>query len=173
MTFWPLTNICQLFARSPELSIPEPIWSQLLDGLRARGRGVRESGAFLLGPPDRPRRVSSIVFYDQIDPHVFDTGIIVIDGACMADLWAVCRRSGLAVVADVHTHPGGALQSESDRRHPMIAEPGHIAIIIPDFAAEPVQMNTIGLYRYRGNFDWDRLTHRFLCPSLKIERIKA
>jgi proteasome lid subunit RPN8/RPN11 len=145
----------------------------LLNGLRARGRSVRESGAFLLGPPGDDRRVSSIVFYDQIDPHAFDTGIIVIDGACIADLWAICRRTGLAVVADVHTHPGGAGQSESDRRHPMIAEPGHIAMIIPNFAAEPVQLNAIGLYRYRGKFSWDRLTSRFLRPALKIERTKA
>jgi len=145
----------------------------LLDGLRVRGRNVRESGAFLLGPPGDDHRVSSIVFYDQIDPNAFDTGIIVIDGACMADLWAICRRTGLAVVADVHTHPGGAGQSESDRRHPMIAEPGHIAMIIPNFAAEPVQLNAIGLYRYRGKFSWDRLTSRLFRPALKIERTKA
>lgn len=172
MTFWPLTSICRLFFRPPELSIPAPIWSDLLDGLRARGRNVRESGAFLLGPPGDHRRVSSIVFYDQIDPNAFDTGIIVIDGACMADLWAICRRTGLAVVADVHTHPGGAGQSESDRRHPMIAEAGHIAMIIPDFAAEPVQLSAIGLYRYRGSFSWDRLTSPFLRPALKIERTR-
>jgi proteasome lid subunit RPN8/RPN11 len=171
MTFWPLTSILQLFARPPELSIPAPVWSELLDGLQARGRDVRESGAFLLGPPGRLRRVTSIVFYDQIDPHAFDTGIIMIDGACMADLWAVCRRTGLAVVADVHTHPGGAAQSESDCRHPMIAEPGHIAMIIPDFAAEPVQLNAVGLYRYRGKFTWERLVPRLLRPTLKIERI--
>lgn len=170
MTFWPLTSIWRQLARPPELSIPVLIWSDLLNGLRARGRGVRESGAFLLGPPGQPRRVSSIVFYDEIDPHAFDTGIIVIDGACMADLWAICRRSGLSVVADVHTHPGGASQSESDRRHPMIAERGHVAMIIPDFAAEPVQLKAICLYRYRGNFDWDRLMPKFLRPSLKIER---
>jgi len=171
MTFWPLTSIWRLFAPPPELSIPAPIWSDLLNGLRSRGSNIRESGAFLLGSPGQPRRVSSIVFYDEIDPHAFDTGIIVIDGACMADLWAICRRSGLAVVADVHTHPGGAGQSVSDRRHPMIAEPGHVAMIIPDFAAHPVQLKAVGLYRYRGNFDWDRITSRLLRPSLKIEQV--
>lgn len=170
MTFSTLTSICRLFARSPELVIPALLWSHLLDGLRARGRHVRESGAFLLGPPGDTRRVSLIVFYDEIDPRAFDTGIIVIDGACMADLWAICRRSGLTVVADVHTHPGGAWQSDSDRRHPMIAEPGHVAMIIPNFAADPVQIKSIGLYRYRGKFAWDRLTPSALRLSLVIER---
>lgn len=171
MTFWPLTSIARLFARRPELTIPASLWTELLAGLRARGRDVRESGAFLLGPPGKTRRVSAIVFYDAIDPCAFDTGIIVIDGACMADLWAICRRSGLAVIADVHTHPGGAWQSESDRRHPMIAEPGHIAMIIPDFAAEPVRHGAIGLYRYRGRFEWDRLVSGWRGPALLIEKV--
>jgi len=170
MTFWPLTSIARLFARPPELAIPAPLWTELLVGLGARGRDVRESGAFLLGPPGNPRRVSAIVFYDEIDPRAFDTGIIVINGACMADLWAICRRSKLAVIADVHTHPGAAWQSESDRRHPMIAQPGHVAMILPDFAAEPMRHKAIGLYRYRGDFEWDRLTSRFLRPALLIER---
>lgn len=170
MICWPLTAIIRQFRRPPELAIPAPLWTALLDGLRARGRYERESGAFLLGPPGMPRRVSAIVFYDEIDPHAFDSGIIVIDGACMADLWAICRREQLAVVADVHTHPGGAWQSESDRHHPMIAEAGHIALIIPDFAQAPVWQSKIGVYRYRGNFDWDRLTPKFLRPSLAIER---
>lgn len=169
MTFWPLTIIARLLARPPELTIPARLWIELLAGLRARGRDVRESGAFLLGPTGNPRRVSAIVFYDEIDPRAFDTGIIVIDGAYMADLWGICRRSKLAVIADVHTHPGAAWQSESDRRHPMIAQVGHIAMILPDFAAEPVRHQAIGIYRYRGGFEWDRLTSRLLRPALSIE----
>ena len=169
MTFWPLTTIVRLFAKPPELAMPATLWTELLAGLRARGRDVRESGAFLLGPAGNSRRVSAIVFYDEIDPRAFDTGMIVIDGGCMADLWAICRRSKLAVVADVHTHPGAAWRSESDRRHPMIAQPGHIAMILPDFAAEPVRHQAIGIYRYRGGFEWDRLTSGLLRPALSIE----
>lgn len=32
----------------------------------------------------------------------------------------------MMVVADVHTHPGRAFQSESDRTNPMVARAGHI-----------------------------------------------
>jgi proteasome lid subunit RPN8/RPN11 len=136
--------------------------------LRLRGRNKRESGAFLLGPVDGPRRVTSIVFYDEIDPAAFNTGIVVIDGGCIADLWRICRERGAIVTADVHTHGGSAGQSESDRKHPMIAEPGHIAMILPRFAAEPVRFGEIGLYRYRGSFKWDRLRPSLLRPTLSI-----
>lgn len=173
MTFSLLTSICRLFRRRPELAIPASLWATLLTGLRARGRGVRESGAFLLGPEAGSRRVTSIVFYDEIDSHAFDTGIIVIDGGCMADLWRICRARGAIVVADVHTHPGGAWQSESDRLHPMIAEPGHVAIIIPDFAADPVSLKTLGIYRYLTNFRWVRLKQSFFRPAITITKDPA
>lgn len=168
MNFSVLTLITRLLGRPPDLAIPRPLWRHLLEGLRTRGGGYRESGAFLLGPPGEPRRVSTIVFYDQIDPAAFDTGIIQIDGGRMADLWRICRETGLVVVADVHTHPGCAGQSESDRMHPIIAEPGHVAMILPNFAAEPMRLDDIGLYRYLGAFRWDRRRRGFLRPSLAI-----
>ncbi len=168
MTFWPLSTIIRWFARPPELAIPSPLWTDLLAGLRARGQGKRESGAFLLGPKGPARRVTDIVYYDEIDPRAFVTGIVVIDGGCMADLWRICRSRGLTVVADVHTHPGGAGQSDSDRQHPMVAEPGHLAMIIPNFAAEPVRLGAIGFYRYLGSFRWETLTPRPFRPTLEI-----
>lgn len=160
--------IARLFGRPPDLSIPQPLWSELLLGLRARGHGQRESGAFLLGVKNQPRRVASIVFYDEVDPAAFETGIIVIDGGAMGDLWRICRERGEIVVADVHTHPGGAWQSESDRMHPMIAEPGHLAMIIPNFAEEPIRIDEIGLYRYLGGFRWERRHTTFSRLNLNI-----
>lgn len=168
MSFSPLALITQLFGRRPDLAIPFSLWRELLVGLQDRGRYERESGAFLLGPGDGPRRVTSIVFYDEIDPAAFDTGIIVIDGGCMADLWAVCRERGEIVVADVHTHGGEAGQSDSDRKHPIIAEHGHIAMILPNFAATPLRLREVGLYRYLGRFNWDRLRPSLLRPTLSI-----
>jgi len=169
MTFSLPTLISRLFGRPPELLIPAPLWRELLQGLRARGQGRRESGAFLLGPTEGPRRITSIVFYDQIDPAAFDTGIIEIDGGCLAALWGICRQRGEAVLADVHTHPGGAAQSESDRAHPMIAEPGHLAMILPRFAADPVILREIGLYRYLGRFTWHTLKPSLFNPTLVVE----
>ncbi|WP_158743049.1 Mov34/MPN/PAD-1 family protein [Acidisphaera sp. L21] len=168
MSFSLQALISRLCGRRPDLAISPTLWGNLLQGLRDRGRYQRESGAFLLGPADGPRRVTSVVFYDEIDPAAFDTGIIVIDGGCMADLWRLCRERGETVVADVHTHGGAAGQSESDRKHPMIAEPGHISMILPNFAAAPVRLRKVGLYRYLGRFKWDRLQSSLLRPTLSI-----
>lgn len=169
MTFSLRSPISRLFGRRPDLAIPAALWRELLQGLRLRGGNYRESGAFLLGPKSGFRKITSIVFYDEVDPAAFDTGIIEIAGGAMADLWRICRERDAAVLADVHTHPYGAGQSETDRIHPMIAEPGHLAMIVPRFAAEPIRFEEIGLYRYLGRFRWAVLKPSFLRPTLRIE----
>jgi hypothetical protein len=58
------------------------------------------------------------------------------------------------VVADVHVHPDGSGQSDSDRAHPMISRAGHIALILPRFAVAPQPRREIGIYRYEGAKRW-------------------
>ncbi len=141
------------------LTCPPALWRRLLRGLRARGQGVRESGAFLLGTrKDGLIEIVDFILYDDLDPHVLDTGIIRFDGRYFGALWERCRETQLDVVADVHTHPGAAYQSPSDQAHPMIACAGHIALIIPNFAIPPLRSSEIGIYRYLGNKNWEQLT---------------
>lgn len=156
MNFFIAETMCRLVAPNHELSCSWFVWRRVLAGLRQRGRDfTRESGAFLLGHRhgDR-RRIVEFVLYDDLDPHCLDTGIVRIDGRYFTELWDVCKRRGLTVVADVHTHPGSSKQSESDRAHPMITCAGHIALIVPRFATAPVRRSEIGIYRYLGAKRW-------------------
>lgn len=135
MTFSILTTMRRLTRPDHELSCSRSLWRRLIVELRARGRGVHESGAFLLGHRDATRsRIETFLLYDDLDPQRLNTGIVRIDGRCFGELWERCRTSGLTVVADVHTHPVEAWQSGSDKTHPMIAAAGHLALIVPRFA---------------------------------------
>ncbi len=159
MNFSIAETIRRLLVPRHELSCSCSRWRQLLAGLRVRGRGVRESGAFLLGTRDAAgrRRIVDFVLYDDLDPHALDTGIVRLDGRHFGKLWDLCKARGLTVVADVHTHPGGAAQSGSDRAHPIIARAGHLALIVPNFAAAPVRREVLGIYRYAGGGQWDTI----------------
>jgi hypothetical protein len=139
-----------------EMSCSWLLWLRLLAKLRERGLNCsQESGAFLLGRRQGgAARIVDFVLYDDLDPHALDTGIVRFDGRYFGDLWAICKARGLAVVADVHVHPHGAGQSESDRNHPMVSRAGHIAMIIPRFANGAQKRRDIGLYRYLGDKRW-------------------
>jgi hypothetical protein len=148
--------IRRLLAPRHELSCSGFVWRRLVQGLRERGRdGRRESGAFLLGRRRNGRaRICTYVLYDDLDPRCLDTGIVRFDGRHFGALWDRCKKLGMVVVADVHTHPVGPLQSDSDQAHPMITSAGHIALILPRFAAAPLRRSEIGIYRYQGAGQW-------------------
>ena len=138
-----------------ELLIPRGQWLALMAELRRRGGGKSESGAFLLGKRQGDRRlIETCVFYDDLDANAYGTGVCVLYADAFEKLWGRCRSSGLQVLADVHTHRGDALQSEADRRNPMIARPGHLALIAERFASDPVWRHRMGLYRYEGSHAW-------------------
>lgn len=156
MNFSIRETIYRLLAPRHELSCSWWLWRRLLAGLRERGQhGRRESGAFLLGRRRHGRaRVLAFVLYDDLDPGCLDTGIVRFDGRYFGALWGLCEARGLTVVADVHTHPAGSQQSDSDRAHPMVALAGHLALIVPRFAAPPVRRDGLGIYRYEGSKRW-------------------
>jgi proteasome lid subunit RPN8/RPN11 len=138
-----------------KLIITESVWEKLIYELRKRGYGERESGAFLLGKVDE-NQILEFVCYDDLDPHCLDHGIITFDGGGYVPLWQMCKEKRLTVLADVHTHPGEWVgQSRSDSNHPMIAQLGHIAIILPEYAqAKNLTLKDAGIYEYQGDKKW-------------------
>ena len=142
-------------APAHQLSCSERLWRAGLAELRRRGRGVRESGAFLLGTVHGGRRqIREFAYYDDLDPQALDTGIVRFRGPAFGQLWDLCEELDLDVVADVHTHPGGPWQSGTDADHPMIAKAGHFSLIVPNFAERAVSAAELGIYEYRGNHCW-------------------
>lgn len=139
----------------PKLIIPRRRWLGLLAELHRRGRNRHESGAFLLGSIDgRRRQVEDVVFYDELDRHAYASGVCILEADSFETLWGHCRTTGLSVVADIHTHPGAAGQSRSDRENPMVARAGHLALIAPGFARGAIWRHQLGVYRYTGAHQW-------------------
>lgn len=138
----------------PEIFCDAAIWDAGVAELRRRAGGWRESGAFLLGSNSKARSIEEFVFYDDIDPNALRTGIVEIDGRRLGNLWNHCRKTGRSVIADVHVHPGGFRQSPSDQANPVVAEIGHIAIILPYYAARATRPGAIGVHEYLGSRRW-------------------
>lgn len=157
MNFFTPLSIRAFVARHSRVRIAPDGWAELLAELRRRGRGNRESGAFLLaGAGARATRtVTRVVYFDDVDPTCL-TGGITIQSSGFTALWKICSEHGLRVVADVHTHPSEFInQSDIDRANPMIATRGHVAIIVPRFASHSVGAADCGVHVYRGAYEWD------------------
>lgn len=140
---------------SSQLEIPSAVWENLISDLRRRGGGRRESGAFLLGNVhEGVRRVQTWIPYDELDPGALTKGYVRLGTPAFTKLWAKCNEIAAVVVADVHTHPRGPRQSLSDMANPMIAQTGHIALIVPRYAQGKVAPKDLSVNVYLGSKQW-------------------
>jgi hypothetical protein len=154
----------------PTLRLSRALWTDVTGELHHRTEGFHESGAFLLGRRSgSERQVTAVVYYDELDPHAYDSGVCVLEAAAFGQLWDRCTASGLSVMADAHVHPLGAGQSRADRENPMIARPGHLALILPDMAKAPLRLSSIGFYEYLGDHRWRAHGGQNISCVLKIE----
>lgn len=150
-------------AAEDTIAIPRLIWFNLVGDLHRRGRGRRESGAFLLGRGDgRDRRVVEYICYDDLDPHALDQGIVVFHGEGFSKLWALCTKRKLQVLADIHTHPGRDVgQSSIDQENAMVPVTGHVAMIAPRFGnTSRWSLNEVGIHRLEEGGRWKRFHAR-------------
>ncbi len=156
MNFSIRATIRALAAPKHRLSCPQRLWAQILDELHRRGGNRHEAGAFLMGQECRGRRsVCDAIFYDELDSSAYETGACILRGDAFGRLWSLCRQRNVAVVGDVHTHPGAAYQSASDRTNPMVGRHGHVAIIVPNFATPPITIEQLGIFEYLGGHQWN------------------
>lgn len=134
--------------------------------LAHRGQGEHESGAFLLGSRNGTKRtVEWVVYFDDLEPNCLDYEIVKLSGEGYGKLWELCRTRSTQVIADVHTHPGLARQSSIDCENPLIAVPGHVAIIVPNFAQHLPSHAELGIYEYLGE---SSLESSFTLSSVKF-----
>jgi proteasome lid subunit RPN8/RPN11 len=156
---------------APRLVVPQRLWDEMILELGRRGLGGhREAGAFLLAPRDDDRtRVTGVAYLDDLDPDCL-VGSIHFHGSGYSALATLCEREQLRVVADVHTHPGIWVgQSDVDRNNPMIALPGHLALILPHYAMRPVGTHEVGIHEYRGDEGWKSSLGSDAAQLLRIE----
>ena len=150
-----------------KLQIPRLLWVRLIQVLRQRGRRRRESGAFLLARYDK-RKLVDFIPYDDLDSHCLDHGYITFDCKYHVPLLEICRKRGLYVVADVHTHPcHSTRQSKMDRDNPMFSIKGYTELIVPNYGyCSLVSFAGVGVYRYDGNGKW--FTYPDPCEALEF-----
>ena len=139
---------------APQLEISDGLWRSLIKDLARTGEGRKESGAFLLGHQSLGREVTAYLLYSDIAPDSQHVNYVLLRGSHMARVWDECEKRQLKVVADVHTHPGAPWQSPSDRANPIISVPGHIALIVPNFAMGHITLASIGFHEFQGDGKW-------------------
>jgi proteasome lid subunit RPN8/RPN11 len=130
------------------------VWRAVLRDLSIRGAGCREAGAFLMCRRTVDNVVSTWIPYAELDPSSQHYDYVRLEPSAFTRLWDICDKNRLQILADIHTHPFEPVQSQSDREHPMLSLPGHVALIAPRFARGAVMPKDISFNTYLGNGAW-------------------
>ncbi len=155
MNFSIRKTIRAFVAPDHRLTVRSGMWSVIRRELTRRSEGFHESGAFLLGrDTDGVREIVKALYYDDLDPNAYKSGVCVLTGDSFGKLWQTCREEALTVVADIHTHVGRAFQSDADRTNPMVARAGHLALIASNMGRGSLSADTLCIFEYRGGYRW-------------------
>ncbi len=140
-------------ASTTHLTVPKQVVSGTGDALKAFGRmgfeglvlwaGTISNGVAQvtegLVPPQQPIRDERGVGY-------------FVDGDSLFELNLHLHRSGLRLIAQVHSHPGEAYHSEADDRYAIVTAEGGYSLVAPDFG-DAFAISSCAVYRLNGN-EW-------------------
>ena len=94
------------------------------------------------------------MYFDDLEPGSLN-GAVHLTHIAYTRLWELCRQIGIEVLGDVHTHPGSIVsQSHIDQDNPLIAQVGHVALIVPHYAQGTIAISDVGVYEYQGDAGW-------------------
>lgn len=81
----------------------------------------------------------------------------VIDDKWLTEFWKQLAASNRSVKAQLHTHPGEAFHSSTDDQWPIVAQPGFLSIVIPEFARGEPSLARAWVGRLHADGEWRRL----------------
>src|SRR5438445_6068139 len=115
------------------LKVAQTIVAETFTSLRVCGARRYECVAFWTGP------AAATDLVDRCDhpKHTRSPGGYQIDDDWLTAYWFRLAREHQSIRAQLHTHPGEAFHSRTDDCWPVIAQPGFVSIVIPDFATGP------------------------------------
>jgi proteasome lid subunit RPN8/RPN11 len=76
---------------------------------------------------------------------------------------------GVFVLCRVHTHPGDAYHSDTDDQNLIIAHPGAISIVVPDFARSPIALTRCSVNELGPDGRWRELSTDEIGERFEVE----
>ena len=127
---------------------------ETVERLRSLSSGVSESVVLWLAT-----RGDELCIVQTVLVPIYDAGLdyFVIPPDGIQDILKRCRRDGVFVAAQVHTHPGAAFHSEADNELAVIRHKNALSFVLPDFAAniEPSEFSIAAqLFRLSEANEW-------------------
>ncbi len=138
---------------SPLLRLASKVLAETFDILRSCGRNECECVVYWTGPAGN----DGIDRVDHPMHHRSPFGY-QIDDSWLTRFGLQLGRDRRSVKAQVHTHPRRAFHSQTDDEWPMVAQPGFLSVVIPNFATGEITLRDSWIGRLQRDGAWQQLT---------------
>lgn len=141
--------------------------------LRAAGRRGLEGMALWAGTIDGSSALVREVIIPEQEGHRTDHGLAVtVAGDELHRINVHLYRSGLRLLAQIHSHPTHAFHSAMDDHHAIATALGSFSLVVPDFAGGPFRIGDFATYRLLpGRWFWDKPPRWRKVPPTVAERM--
>lgn len=145
-------------------------WFGIMKQLKKRSGNVNESAAYLLARPESTV-IEDVLYPDDFDEHCLHPRYIDVSAEAMFRINRTLSASGLSIKIDVHSHPTYDVRpSTTDDANPVIGIPGHLSIIVPNYAQDIwASPSTWSAQMFLGKGQWLRLESSDFPITFKTE----
>jgi proteasome lid subunit RPN8/RPN11 len=143
------------------LMLPAGAVDPVLQEIRRHGLAGQETGALLLtGQSDMRVLVVAVAGTAGI---VRGPGLFTVNAVAYDRLFTFAEERSYRVRAMIHSHPGAAFLSRTDRAY-SLRVPGFVSAVVPTYAAPPADPASWGWWRFEQ--DWVPCTDWAVDPAL-------
>lgn len=130
----------------PRVILTQPCLQALCACLEPEIRRGHEGVAYLLGQTDGTATLAVAAVRPEA---VTSPGSFAVSAPAMAKVVRTATKAGLQVVAQVHTHPGGAYHSDGDVEGARIVYRGFVSAVFPDYGRQLPALDGAAIYIFR------------------------
>lgn len=134
--------------------LPQSLLEQTFTELRQCGDGRRECQALWVGPWSDPELITQVV-------HPLHTANAIgfeLDDEWFNSFWLWLADEKLGVRTQVHSHPTIAYHSSIDDENPVVATPGFLSLVLPNFAQGRVGFEAAFLAQIDAKGKWHQVS---------------
>ena len=136
-------------------SVPDSVLHATLQTLQAHGDDGYECFCLWLGTVEHDCvQVARLEIPKQISSHVAEGCHVHVSGEELFRVSALAHETQTLVCAQVHAHPQQAYHSAADEAMPLVSLPGALSLVVPYFAAPPIDVADWAAFRLLGDGSW-------------------
>ena len=138
--------------------VSEGVIATTLRALQQFGTRRLEGLVLWLGDVEQDQARVTRAFVPEQHAISSETGYgYFVEGEALFELNRALARTGLRLIAQVHSHPMDAYHSDADDRYAIVTAEGGLSLVVPFFGQAPANPSRWAVYRLM-NGEWQELS---------------